>query len=58
MSYPWIANDPDRDDDGPDCLACMDVGWLEFEDGLVIPCTECSRELTIDDMEELDAAQA
>lgn len=27
------------------CHACNGVGWLEFHDGLVIPCTECSEEI-------------
>jgi hypothetical protein len=39
--------------EGYRCYACEDIGWLVFEDGyvvLVIPCTECSEEVTLGDL--------
>lgn len=34
------------------CDACEDCGWLNDNDHAV-PCTECSKELTMDDIEEI-----
>lgn len=36
------------------CDACEDIGWLHCCDSghaMVIPCTECSSELTVNDLE-------
>jgi hypothetical protein len=47
---------PGDEEDGPRCYACGDLGWLVFEDGsvvLVVPCTECSEEVTHDDLVDI-----
>lgn len=50
----------DDEDESPFwCDACEDTGWLECCDSghlMVIPCTECSGPLTIDDLDELGEA--
>lgn len=34
------------------CQACWDIGWLVGENDIIIPCTECCQEVTLDDLEE------
>jgi hypothetical protein len=34
------------------CYACFDVGWMHGPNDDVIPCTECSDECTLDDIDE------
>jgi hypothetical protein len=57
----WKLRSPDdeylgelcEDYKGWNCHACEDIGWLVFEDGyvvLVIPCTECSEEVSLYDL--------
>ena len=35
------------------CEACEDVGWLMGPNECAWPCTECSQDVTLEDLEEL-----
>ena len=53
----WERDDEPNGYDRFYCDACRDIGWLLCEDvnldhPIVIPCTECSAEVELSDLEE------
>jgi hypothetical protein len=34
------------------CCACEDHGWMDHPEEGVIPCTECSQPITLQDLED------
>lgn len=40
------------------CFACEDQGWLLHPEEGVIPCTECSRPIELNDLEDFRGEEA